>query len=677
MSGINGRQKPTLDDRLGKAQQRLQLMETNARLRQARMIRRHQRKLRESSEAWEWMSGYSDILDRLRETDREFSLPVSTATDIRYGDNFPFWRTWVEHARLRAASRLIYGMSGLVRGAVRGVGCYVIGEGMRTRAMPRRADSPPELVSAVQSWLDEWEKDNDWPARQREAFHRHQRDGEYFLRVFPQDDGWTLTRFVDPTQVVDAPGMPAEVGKYGVIVDPEDLEDVRGIWVAYDGLPGNGEEVPSSEIRLRRANVDRGVKRGMPTVSYDTLDLFKLTARLLENMGTGSAIQAAIAFARQHEIAPGSAVSDFVGGLAAYDQAKPYGSGRENVQMLRAGTVIDMDAGQKFVETSFSSNVQNFVACVQAMLRAVAVAWNAPEWITSADNSSVNYASSLTSESQFVKACKAAQGEFAADFTWAVDSALKHFCRVKQGLRVNGKLWTHEAVAHYVQIQVTPPTVETRNRSEEATLNREYITLGVKSRQTAAQELGLDYEREERNNEDFEKKHGEQGVPAKERAGEGGGGPDDPDAASVRGTPQVTRQPQQPGQMPAGMDDLLAAAGLGGGDDTQAAPEATPDAPAAGNDLRATVGGLQALKDLQAAVYGGELPREAAVANAKLMLGFSDEEAASLFPPAKPVKTADEGQGQQPGAPGVPTLESRRPPSLADELVSLLESEWA
>lgn len=56
------------------------------------------------------------------------------------------------------------------------------------------------------------------------------------------------------------------------------------------------------------------------------------------------------------------------------------------------------------------------------------------------------------------------------------------------------------------------------------------------------------------------------------------------------------------------------------------------------NALRATVGGMQAVANLQTAYYAGQVPREAAIANAKIMFGFSDAEANSLFPEVAPTK---------------------------------------
>jgi hypothetical protein len=56
----------------------------------------------------------------------------------------------------------------------------------------------------------------------------------------------------------------------------------------------------------------------------------------------------------------------------------------------------------------------------------------------------------------------------------------------------------------------------------------------------------------------------------------------------------------------------------------------------ASNDLRATVGGSAAILALQRSYYAREIPRDAAVANAELVFGFSAVEAATLFPEAPP-----------------------------------------
>ncbi len=77
-------------------------------------------------------------------------------------------------------------------------------------------------------------------------------------------------------------------------------------------------------------------------------------------------------------------------------------------------------------------------------------------------------------------------------------------------------------------------------------------------------------------------------------------------------------------------------------DDSEFASEFTEQTSAAssgggaGNELRSSVGGATALLELQKSFYAHEVPREAAMATAKLLYGFSAEECATLFPEPQP-----------------------------------------
>jgi hypothetical protein len=98
------------------------------------------------------------------------------------------------------------------------------------------------------------------------------------------------------------------------------------------------------------------------------------------------------------------------------------------------------------------------------------------------------------------------------------------------------------------------------------------------------------------------------------------------------------------------MDPAAPAAGdqaAGDGGPPVAGGENQSDA-VAGNDLRGTVGALNAIRDLQASYYADEIPREAVVANAVTMLGFGQAEAEALFPKIAP----DAPGGSQPRAAG-------------------------
>src|SRR5688572_13166971 len=59
--------------------------------------------------------------------------------------------------------------------------------------------------------------------------------------------------------------------------------------------------------------------------------------------------------------------------------------------------------------------------------------------------------------------------------------------------------------------------------------------------------------------------------------------------------------------------------------------------PSALRQPREAVPDAQAIIELQRAYYQGEIPREAAVTSARVLLGFSPEEVGKLFPMAEPV----------------------------------------
>ncbi|HEX5271641.1 MAG TPA: phage portal protein, partial [Gemmataceae bacterium] len=524
--------------------------------------------------------------------------------------------------RLRASARLICTLSTLAGGALRGLRSYVVGEGFTWRASARDDSVPKELVGAVQAAIDDFSDANEWPELQQELFMRSRRDGEYFLRNFDDSNGTLVVRTVEPEQVLEPVNYIPDTDSFGVFNDIDDLQTITGFWVSYDGDSGNGEEVDAQDMVHVKCNVDRMVKRGLTDFSYDAYDNLKSAGRLLENMTEGGAIQASIALLRQHEGSSSSVVSDFVTAAADYQQTNVMTGATQNVERFYPGKIVDAPKGMQITSPAFGTNPQNFVSVLQASLRAVAVRWNAPEWLVSGDASNNNYSSSITAESPFVKTCKCEQRFYGTRYRRTVWDAVRVRCEAGR-LRAGGRTYTYEEVRALVDIQGEPPTIEVRNKQEEASTNATYVQARVKSVQTTQQELGLDSDQEARNIEEWDERFGGQGqqLPMPGQAGaDGEGSPFD-----------------QGGQT-----------GQSGADST--------------SELRASVGGSQALLSLQTSVYKGEVPREAAIANAQIVFGFSAEQAAALFPDVPPQKTADDGQAPGPGGnagtAGVPPLSS-------------------
>lgn len=493
-----------LKEQIRQAKGKARLIEAELRL---AALERYRRRLTESYEAWEWLDGYASIIDRMRGPDRDFMLPVSTAADRRHGDNWPFWRTWLEHGRHRAAARLLCGMGTQADGVLGGLCAYVVHQGFKYTASARKgADAPPELVKAVQGAIDDFSKRNAWPELEQELFRRSRRDGEYFLRHFDAD-GDLAVRVVEPEQVLDAPHLSPEEGKYGVITDADDRERVEAFWVCYDGDAGDGEEVPADEVVHVKVNVDRTVKRGMTDFAFDTHDTIRSAQRLLEAMAEGAAIQASIALVRSHQGSGKEQVEDFVGSLASSARLNATTGRTEHEQRYYPGMIVDMPEGMSYSPTPFGANAQGFTVVSQAVLRAAGVKWNAPEWLISGDASNNNYASSITAESPFVKRCEQFQQLYGQAGVRSVEAAVRARCDAGR-LIAGGRAWSWREVRQLVEIGFVAPTVQARNKLQEAQENSVYLQAKIKSPQTVSGEIGLDYDDEQTRIEEHAERTG-------------------------------------------------------------------------------------------------------------------------------------------------------------------------
>ena len=511
-------------EELQEVRARTKLLEAKMRLQALERLEQRQRRLTESAAAWEWIDSYNDVVDRLRGPERDLVLPVSTVADRRYGANWPFWRTLLEHSRLRASARLLHGLSNLAQGALNALTSYTVGNGYTVEVSTQeetQGDANKPLIAAVREAIKDFESANSWGMLQQELFLRSRRDGEYFLRAFDPGDGMLHVRTVSPEQVGEPPGYDPQEWSFGIHTDIEDAQNVKGFWVALDGNWGNGEEVDAEDMLHVKVNVDLEVKRGLTDFCFDTYDTLKSGQRLVESLAEGSAIQASIALLRQHDQSSATQVSEFVRGLADYTE--PVGGGtsgvERNVQRFTPGTIVDAPKGYNFVVPPFASNAQGFVAVVQAVLRSVAVKWNAPEWIISGDASNNNYASSITAESPFVRSCHRWQSFYGAGFERIIWRAIRARCEAGR-LRAGGRAWSYEEIRRAVALELRPPTLETRNRQEEASVNTAYLGAGVKSPQTICAELGLDYQQESANLAEHQEKLSQQG----QQFGGGGGG---------------------------------------------------------------------------------------------------------------------------------------------------------
>jgi hypothetical protein len=251
--------------------------------------------------------------------------------------------------------------------------------------------------------------------------------------------------------------------------------------------------------------------------------------------------------------------------------------------------VIDFPEGMEHGGAPQDPGTAAHSAVCDLLVRAACSRKNAPEWLATSNSANMGaYTASLVSESPFVKGTVGDQDYYRARLLVVVDRALRVGADARH---------LDAADLDLVDVDLVPPSPETRNKLEEAQRAAIEIPLGTNSRQNVASEQGRDWDRIDQDNRAYQDEHGSAGAELP-LPGADGTLPADP--------PQ--RQPQD-----------------GGGDGTDA------------HDLRGTVGGLNAISDMQARFYAGEIPRQAAVAAMRLLFGFGDQEAAALFPDVRPV----------------------------------------
>jgi hypothetical protein len=383
------------------------------------------------------------------------------------------------------------------QGLLNGLCSYVVGCGFNYLIQPKeRGGADENLVTAVQTVVNNFLEQNNWPELEQELFWRSREDGESFLRYFPQPDGSLLVRTIEPEMIYQPSGTDIQEWSYGIQTDPDDVFSIKAYHVDYrasggqaEPKPNWGEVVPAENVCHIKCNVKRSIKRGLSDFSFETLDAFMQAGKLRKNLGEGAAVQAAIAAVRQHETASVDQVTDFIGDSTDYSM-NSYTGRQQDFQRIEAGSFLDIPKGMSYVPPPAAANSAVHLEVFQGLLRSAGNRHNAPEWLVSSDSSNGNYASSLTAEAPFTRHCVRLQEFYKAHFSKVIKAAIQ--AAIQAGMLPKNTL-------NLVNLTVKAPSVETRDKAAEANANQIYATLGVKSKQTIAQEIGLDWEQEEVN----------------------------------------------------------------------------------------------------------------------------------------------------------------------------------
>jgi hypothetical protein len=361
---------------------------------------------------------------------------------------------------------------------------YIVGAGHNYRAaICKGTEGLHDIALQVQRLLDRFQEENRWQERQQEIVRRLDRDGEAFLRYFVDADGLTRIRFIEPDQVVTPTALAHDPSaSLGIQTEADDVENVLGFYV-------DGEFVDARDVQHRRANVDFNVKRGLPLYAPVRKNL-RRAERLLRNMSVVAEIQSAIALIRKHRGASRSGIEQFVANAADASVTNGATGRTRHYSQYGPGTILDAPAGLEYDFPARGLDASNFVAVLQAELRAIAARLVMPEFMFTSDASNANFASTMVAEGPAMKMFERLQ-------MGMIEQDRVVVRRVIDNAVAAGKL--PENVHDIVHIQVVPPSLHVRDQLQQAKVDRIAFNHGVLSPQTWSQHLGLDYDQEQKN----------------------------------------------------------------------------------------------------------------------------------------------------------------------------------
>lgn len=406
-------------------------------------------------------------------------------------DEEPPYRTEAELRMMRSVGRAFWQESEFAINGHQNRISYIVGWGHTYTVTGIHSDVPKAVIDKVQAIIDEWRKLNRWMHRQQESLLRYDRDGEVFIRLFPQDDGFIRLRFVEPGAVLSpAISEPGFDDSFGIRTPEDDIETVLGYYI-------NGNFVGSEFVQHRKANVDSGLKRGIPLFWAVRRNLARVT-KILRNMSTTTEIQTAIALIRKHTQAQGQAVRSFIAAKQA-GTTQDAGGRSQSVLHYGPGSIIDASANTEYTFPSNQLDPSKTVSALAAELRAIASRLVMPEFMLSSDASNANFSSTMVAEGPAVKYFERAQQEIIEFDAELIDAQLDHAVTV-------GLITPQER--SLIRVEVTPPSCKVRDELKEAQVRQIDMGLGILSPQTACAETGRDYGDEQTNIEAHQEKFG-------------------------------------------------------------------------------------------------------------------------------------------------------------------------
>ena len=383
--------------------------------------------------------------------------------------------------------RYLYETNPYAQGAVGLLADYTIGTGFEYFAVPKRgARASKPLLKMVDKFYEDFGNANKWWEYEREYFVRAKRDGDVFVRFFPQDSGVTQTRAVEPEQVRNPTGSLPR-WSFGILTDQDDHIDKQAYHLWYDANSNSGETVRADKMLMFQNHTDRNVKRGLGDF-FCVQDILEDAAKLCQAGRQGEAVRQAIAYVRQWATANAGAITSFGNANTDYTQIVATNNGTprlQNVQQVTPGAVLDIQQGLEFQQGP-QGNATNADMALSYTLKCAAVKWRIPHEVLTGETGS--FAGMLVKEAPLTKRVEWDQHRHKMWYRDVYRKAME--IGVEQGV-------LPEEVLEKVDVGIECPAVAARDPKNETDINKTLVDNKVMSRRSWASRENLDFEQEQ------------------------------------------------------------------------------------------------------------------------------------------------------------------------------------
>lgn len=262
---------------------------------------------------------------------------------------------------------------------------------------------PADENQATIDYWNKWQKSNNWDLKSKELIKRLFRDGEVFNRWFKVDK-MNIFRFIDPAEIKPGTnGTPT----FGIETDPDDYENIISYHREYKDSVNNAkdEDIPAEEIDHWKIMVDSDVKRGVSffqglgkyITEYEQWLEDRIKINKIRHIWNVVA----------EPIAGTTPISDLKGKFADTTRDAPLG-GEKNKKVTKPGSIL-YTKGIRWDLKSLNINASDTADDGRAIQLMIAIGTNFPEYVIRGDASNANYASTMVSESPFVRAMESWQ----------------------------------------------------------------------------------------------------------------------------------------------------------------------------------------------------------------------------------------------------------------------------